>query len=320
MGKYLLDKALRVFAAGVVICVMTIYVGQTVSAQADQTCSANRSVNVRSGPNMSSPVTGILKSGEPVTVSETKDGWMKHAKGWTAGWLLFCGTAYKYPAGFTPDEGLIDLRDVVDVRKPGNLEDYKCFPQDYSQGDDHNRGCKEEQEAGFLWGKPRAGFNFSYNDACRDNTRYCNIQIPTWKWVQGTGEELYLPGIGSIRDPDGGAAAATILNIWEVPGEFLNAYILHGYWAIGELWDLSDMTTKWNESTKTYENDVYGSFTLETGSTLRDHFLFQLSQSNGVFRGQCGKALNCDTVTWVIALRWFDGSFRLVDQGQWVRP
>ena len=55
--------------------------------------------------------------------------------------------------GFTPDQALIDITDSVVVRMPGDLTLYRCFPQDYSEGDSSNRGCQEIQVGeGFLWG------------------------------------------------------------------------------------------------------------------------------------------------------------------------
>lgn len=320
-GAPIVIKNLKIQWSGLILALVLVCASlipfQSAAAQSGQTCSPNREVNVRSGPGMSYGAIGTIQKGQSVVVDKTEGAWFHHSRGWTLGSLLQCGSAYQYPVGFTPDDGLIDISQEVTVRQPASdLNVYRCFPQDYSVSDSFNRGCQAEQQKGFPWGPPRAGFNFGYNDACRDNTRECNIQITTWSWGVSTGEELYMPGIGSIRDPDGGAAMALWINVWEEPGEFIMAYILHGFWAMGQVWDMEDMTTSWDPATETYEGDSYGEFTLETAATLRDHWAYQLMEDNGVFRGQCAKAMNCNTVTYVVALRWYDGSFRLIDQGQ----
>lgn len=227
---------------------------------------------------------------------------------------------YKYPEGYTMAEEAVDITDLVDLRGPADdITNYACFPQDYSEGDDNNRGCQSLQENGQLpWDEPLAGFNYSYNAACRDVSRHCNIPIDTWKWVVVTGEEIFLPGVGSLRDANGGAVLAMIMNAWEIPGEWENAYVLHGYWATGETWDMSDLVTTWDEENETYTDNLYG-HSVETGATLRDHFLNALSY-NQQFRGQCSKGTNCETVTWVTGFRWFDGSFHITGYGQWERP
>ncbi len=227
---------------------------------------------------------------------------------------------YLYSTGFTPDDELVDVTELVEVRNPSGDEVYRCFPQDYSEGDDFNRGCAELQEAGFPWGDPRAGYNYDYNAACRDVSRHCNVPVDTWKWLVVTGEEIYLPGIGSIRDADGGAAMAGIINPWEIPGEFESAYILHGWWGTGEVWDMSDLTTTWDEATETYVDNHYGTYSLETLATLRDHYLYMLTDpTNPQFRGQCSQGTQCETVTYVLAIRWFDGTYHMVQTGQYVR-
>ncbi len=201
--------------------------------------------------------------------------------------------------GFNPDPDLIDISNEVDFPDiPQNLEPYRGFI-----------------DVEGVWGEPRAGYNFGYNDAFRDVTRRANVQIPTWKWLVFTGEETWLPGIGSVKDLDGGAILVALINVWEFPGEFLNAYLLHGFWAVGEVWNMSDMIDN-----KDYTNPEYGEYTLETLAALRNHYLNQLGsdEPNPEFRGQCGCAEQCDTITWVVVLRWYDGSFRLVDSGQWI--
>jgi hypothetical protein len=200
------------------------------------------------------------------------------------------------PVGFTPDEGVIDISKEVNLSEiPDDITPYRIFP-----------------DVKGVWGEALAGYNFGYNDAFVDSDRFGNTQIPTWSWVAYTGEEMNLPGFGSLKDKDGGAVLAVIINVWETPGEFLKAYILHGFWGTGEVWDMSDMTDN---------PPVYGENTLKTLAVIRNHYINQLGsdEPNPEFRGQTGKGDQAPTITWAVALRWYDGTFRLVDSGQWVR-
>lgn len=207
--------------------------------------------------------------------------------------------AENIPVGFTPDESLVNISNEVEFPEiPEDITPYRKF-------------CDIEG----IWGEPRAGYNFGYNDAAVDVNRRANVQIPTWKWLAFTGEELWLPGIGSLKDPNGGETLVVLINVWEEPGEFLNAYILHGFWGLGEVWDMSDMT--FDED----GNPVYGQYTLGTLATIRNHYINQLgsTEPNPEFRGHTGKATQAETITWACVIRWYDGSFKLVDSGQWVR-
>ncbi len=201
--------------------------------------------------------------------------------------------------GFNPDPNLIDISKEVNLPKiPEDsilFEDYRVFP-----------------DVEGVWGKARAGFNDWFNDEFSSSDRRRNVQIPTFKWLAFTGEEGWWPGIGSLKDPDGGEILLVVINCWEEPGEFLMAYLLHGFWAFGEVWDMSDMLES---------PDRYGDYTLETMATIRNHFLNQTSSTepNPEFRGHTGKVTQAKTVTWVCVLRWYDGSFRLVNSGQWIR-
>ena len=201
--------------------------------------------------------------------------------------------------GFNPDPNLIDISKEVNLPKiPEDsilFEDYRVFP-----------------DVEGVWGKARAGFNDWFNDEFSSSDRRRNVQIPTFKWLAFTGEEGWWPGIGSLKDPDGGEILLVVINCWEEPGEFLMAYLLHGFWAFGEVWDMSDMLES---------PDRYGDYTLETMATIRNHFLNQTSSTepNPEFRGHTGKVTQAETVTWVCVLRWYDGSFRLVNSGQWIR-
>ena len=82
---------------------------------------------------------------------------------------------------------------------------------------------------------------------------------------------------------------------------------------------MSDLTTEWDDESETYVNNQYGDYSLETVATIRDHFLYMLTEDNGVFRGQCSNGDNCETVTWIAVIRWYDGSYHLVESGQYVR-
>jgi len=201
--------------------------------------------------------------------------------------------------GFNPDPNLIDISKEVnlpEIPKDSILfKDYRVFP-----------------DVEGVWGKARAGFNDWFNDEFSSSDRRRNVQIPTFKWLAFTGEEGWWPGIGSIKDPDGGEILLVVINVWEEPGEFNLAYLLHGFWAFGEVWDMSDMLVN---------PDRYGDYTLETMATIRNHFLNQTSSTepNPEFRGHTGKVTQAETVTWVCIVRWFDGSYRFLGSGQYVR-
>lgn len=205
--------------------------------------------------------------------------------------------------GFNPNQTLIDISNKVNLPEiPVDsiiFKDYRIFPD--IEG---------------IWGKPRAGYNDGFNDEFSSSDRLRNVQIPTWKWLAFTGEEGWWPGVGSLKDPDGGAILLVVINVWETPGEFQKAYLLHGFWAFGEVWDMSDMLDNGNNTAP-----KYGQYTLETMATIRNHYINQLgsTEPNPEFRGQTGKATQAETITWACVLRWYDGSFRLVDSGQWVR-
>lgn len=203
--------------------------------------------------------------------------------------------------GFTSDPNLIDIRDEVKVLGiPNDLTPYKKF-----------------FDVNGVWGEPRGGYHFAYNDAPRDNTRRENIQLTTFAWLVITGEELWVPGIGGIKDSLGGESLLVIINAWEVPTEFLMAYILHGCWITGRMFNMSDLTDN-----QTYTDPKYGDHTLESMVTLRNHYLYHLTtvdESGFNFVGHTGKYLQADSVTYVLVIRWYDGSFRLVDQGQYVK-
>jgi hypothetical protein len=204
----------------------------------------------------------------------------------------------KIPLGFTPDPKIIDIRNEVDVLVgiPEDLSLYKKF-----------------FDVKGVWGEPRGGYGFAYNDAPRDNTRRENIQLTTFAWMVITGEELWIPGIGSIKDSLGGESLLVIFNAWEAPTEFIMAYILHGCWITGRVFNMSDLT----------DNPAkYGDYTLESIATLRNHYLYHLTtvdESGYNFVGHTGRYLQADSVTYVLVIRWYDGSFRLVEQGQYVK-
>lgn len=231
--------------------------------------------------------------------------------------------AVDLPVGFTPDLKLVDISKQVNLRPvAADLSLYKCFPQDYAQGDSFNRGCQKLQNDGKLpWKKPLAGFNYDYNAIdviCGDTTGTCNIPVDTFKWVSITGESVSLPGIGTMHDPDGGIVVVTIMNAWEVPGKIEGAIIHSGWLGTGEIWDMSDLTTNWDDSTKTYVNNKFGDASVETSATLRDHILYK-SGFDPEFRGKCSLATNCRSALWVNVFRWYDGNYYLLGFGEWHR-
>lgn len=204
------------------------------------------------------------------------------------------------PNGFTPDKGLIDVRNEVKFLEiPKNLEPYKTF----------------FNVAG-IWGKARAGYYYDYNDAFLDVDRLGNVQIPTFGWVTFVGEEMYLPGIGSLKDPNGGAVEACIINVWEKPGELERAYLRHGAFMVGRMFNMSDMTIDSNSKL------VYGGYTLESLAILRNHSLYNLTtvDQNGFnFIGQTGSKDNAKNVTWIAVIRDYEGKYNLVGSGQYVK-
>lgn len=205
--------------------------------------------------------------------------------------------------GFDPDSSLIDISKEVNFPK---------IPKDSVVFKDYRGFC----DVTGIWGKPRAGYNDGFNDEFSSSDRRRNVQIPTWKWLIFTGEEGWFPGVGSIKDPDGGAILLAVINVWETPGEFTNAYLLHGFWGFGEVWDMSDMIDNAD-----YSQPKYGEYTLGTLATIRNHYINQLGSTdpNPEFRGQTGERTQARTITWVCILRWYDGTFRLVSNGQWIR-
>jgi len=205
--------------------------------------------------------------------------------------------------GFNPDPNLIDISKEVNLPE---------IPKDSIIFKDYRIFC----DVPGVWGKARAGFNDGFNDEFSSSDRLRNVQIPTWKWLAFTGEEGWWPGVGSLKDPDGGEILLVVINCWREPGEFLLAYLLHGFWAFGEVWDMSDMLNNGNNTAP-----EYGQYTLETMATIRNHYINQegSTEPNPEFRGHTGRASQAKTITWACVLRWYDGSFRLVGSGQWVR-
>jgi len=230
--------------------------------------------------------------------------------------------------GFTPVPSLVltDLKlpsgyKVTVPSPPEDVADYKCFPQDYSEGDLFNRGCKDLQEKHELpWAQPLAGFNDSENWSCDSPDGWCADDVQALDWRVITGFEVCHPAIGCIKDPDGGAAMIEILNfhdsdeVWG-PRNGSAVYVDSGFIGYGRFFDFSGSTY-----------DVgFGV------ASLRNHFLYNLSSpvdGDNKFSGQCGDSGLCETVTYVIVFRVWDrpeiginySHFELIDYGQWVRP
>lgn len=233
------------------------------------------------------------------------------------------------PAGFEPVPSLV-MTDFVmpngyTVNVPSAPEDvsaWYCFPQDYSEGDGFNRGCKADQIAGKLpWKTPIAGFNADDNRFADDPTGWTAEDIQSFNWKVYTGYELCHPAIGCAKDPDGGAVMFLIANFldsdeaWNV--RFGTAmYADSGFEGHGVMWDQSG-----------------GSYDVGEGiAHLRNHYLYNLSApvspEDNHLRGQCGDSGLCETVTYIVVARVWDrpeigieySHFELLDYGQWTRP
>jgi len=227
--------------------------------------------------------------------------------------------------GFTPVPSLVltDFRlpsgyEILVPSPPEDVVEYKCFPQDYSEGDLFNRGCKDLQEKNELpWAQPLAGFNDSENWSCDSPDGWCADDIQALDWRVITGFEICHPAIGCIKDPDGGAAMIEILNfhdsdeVWG-PRNGSAIYVDSGFIGYGRFFDFSGSTY-----------DVgFGA------AAIRNHFLYNLSTPVGGdnrFSGQCGDSGLCETVTYVTVARVWDrpeiginySHFEVIDYGQW---
>lgn len=230
--------------------------------------------------------------------------------------------------GFKPVESLVftNLKlpsgyEVTVPAPPVDVSDYMCFPQDYSQGDLFNRGCKDLQEKHELpWSQPLAGFNDGENWSCDSPDGWCSDDVQALDWRVITGYEICHPAIGCLKDPDGGAAMIEILNfhdsdeVWG-PRNGSAIYVDSGFIGYGRFFDFSGSTY-----------DVgFGA------AAIRNHFLYNLSTPVGgdnKFSGQCGDSGLCETVTYVTIARVWDrpeiginySHFEVIDYGQWHIP
>lgn len=205
---------------------------------------------------------------------------------------------------------------------PADVSDWYCFPQDYSEGDDFNRGCKADQIAGKLpWTKPIAGYNDGDNRFSDTPNGWTAEDISAQNWKVYTGYELCHPAVGCVKDPDGGAVMILIINfhdsdeVWNVRNNSA-VFADSGFTGYGVMWDLSG-----------------GSYDIGEGiAHLRNHYLYNLSApvstDDNHLRGQCGDSGLCETVTYVVVARVWDrpeigiefSHFELLDYGQWTRP
>ncbi len=231
--------------------------------------------------------------------------------------------------GFTPVVSLVKTSFVmpngyiVNVPPaPEDVSDYYCFPQDYSEGDGFNRGCKADQLSGNLpWTKPIAGYNDGNNWSSDSPNGWSADDIQAQNWRVITGYEVCHPAVGCIKDPNGGAVLLLLVNfhdsdeVWNVRNQSA-VFIDSGFVGYGVMWDLSG-----------------GSYDVGEGiADLRNHYLFNLSApvspDDNHLRGQCGDSGLCETVTYVVVARVWDrpeigikfSHYELLDAGQWTRP
>lgn len=204
---------------------------------------------------------------------------------------------------------------------PANVSNWYCFPQDYSNGDDSNPGCKKAQVNGQLpWDKPVAGYNDGNNWSSDSTDGWSASDIQAQNWRVETGYQVCHPAVGCLKDPNGGAVMVLFINfhdsdeVWNVRNQSA-VFIDSGFEGYGVMWDLSP-------------SGNVG----EGIADLRNHYLYNLSApvstSDNHYRGQCGDSGLCDTITYVVVARVWDrpelginySHFELIDYGQWHRP
>lgn len=180
------------------------------------------------------------------------------------------------PQGFDPDPG---LQNIGGVREPA-VELPEVFPYDL------------------------AGWRYCKNDWCDTPNFKCSLQLPAWHWLVIIAERVEVPNVGSIQDPNGGAALLLMIDRpdqtyrWDHEQAVLSQA---GFMATGRVWTMADET-----------------HTHEVEAILRDFYLYETGW-NMEFVGQCGSSDLCGTITWATVQRWFDGSWRLTGADQWVR-
>lgn len=205
---------------------------------------------------------------------------------------------------------------------PVDVTPWYCFPQDYSNGDQSNPGCKKLQDQGKLpWKVPEAGYNDGNNWSSDSPDGWSADDIQSFNWRGITGFQVCHPAVGCIKDPDGGAVELLIVNfldsdeVWNVRNQSA-IFVDSGFIGYGVMWDLSG-----------------GSYDVGKGiSDIRNHYLYSLAYSvspaDNHLRGQCGDSNLCKTITYVVVARVWDrpelgigfSHFELIDYGQWVRP
>lgn len=204
---------------------------------------------------------------------------------------------------------------------PTDVSAWYCFPQDYSEGDDSNRGCKAAQLAGKLpWKKPVAGYNDGNNWTSDSPNGWSASDIQAQNWKVLTAYEACHPAVGCLKDPDGGAVMILMINfhdsdeVWNVRNKTA-IFADSGFEGYGVMWNLRS------------DGNVG-----EGIAHIRNHYLYNLSTpvspDDNHLRGQCGDSGLCDTITYVVVARVWDrpelgigfSHFELIDYGQWVRP
>lgn len=230
--------------------------------------------------------------------------------------------------GFIPVASLVKTDLMVNDKKvavsavPADITPYFCFPQDYSNGDQSNPGCRQAQLAGSLpWKRAVAGYNDGNNWSSDSPDGWSADDIQSYNWRVITGYEVCHPAVGCLKDPDGGAVMIILINfedsdeVWSVRNQSA-IFVDAGFIGYGPMWDLSG-----------------GTYDIGEGiADIRNHYLYNLgypvSAADNHLEGQCGDSGLCKTVTYVTVARVWDRSdlginfshFELLDYGQWVRP
>lgn len=205
---------------------------------------------------------------------------------------------------------------------PDDVTPWFCFPQDYSNGDQFNPGCRQAQLAGKLpWKTPIAGYNDGNNWSSDSPDGWSADDIQSFNWRVIPGFQVCHPAVGCLKDPDGGAVMILLINfedsdeVWNVRNQSA-VFIDSGFVGYGPMWDLSG-----------------GTYDIGEGiADIRNHFLYNLaypvSTADNHLEGQCGSSDLCKTVTYVTVARVWDSPeigigyshFELLDYGQWTRP
>ncbi len=104
----------------------------------------------------------------------------------------------KLPEGFTPDKKLHLSTDITALQI-GDLNQYGDF--------------EKALDTGRPVGDRLAGYNYDYNDFCQVPEFYCNMQLDIYSWRVLQGEEVRVPGIGTLKGSERRSVVLLIINL-----------------------------------------------------------------------------------------------------------